>query len=133
MFSVNGWIGVMLWWFGLVLWFSLNIDELILEIGGLVKLWSSLDGLILRDFDGVYGYELGLWWECCWSYGIPSCGLSWRVILGDYWFEDVVNIDEYVSCIESLWIVGLIVILWLIEKLILIVMDMLLIIGLRKV
>jgi hypothetical protein len=33
------------------------------------------------------------------------------VILGDYWFEDVVNIDEYVSCIESLWIVGLIVIL----------------------
>jgi hypothetical protein len=38
----------------------LNIDELILDIGGLVKIWSSLDGMILRDFDGVYGYELGL-------------------------------------------------------------------------
>jgi len=38
----------------------LNIDELILDIGGLVKIWSSLDGMILRDFHGVYGYELGL-------------------------------------------------------------------------
>jgi hypothetical protein len=28
---------------------------------------------------------------------IPNCGFYWKVILGDYWFEDiVVDIDECV-------------------------------------
>jgi hypothetical protein len=58
------------------------------------------------------------------------------VYLWDHWFEDItVNIDGYVVLLvmNCYGIVGLIMILWLIEKLILIFMDMLLIVDWRKI